>query len=485
MEKRRQNQTSSTYNRKVIEKIVEVPEMGKIPPQAVDIERAVLGALLNEGKSIELIDLKPEDFYVEPHQIIFTAIENLHAKRKPIDMLTVSTELKSLNEIDNIGSYDYIAELTGNIASSAHIQYHAAILKQKSLARKLIVQSYEVIGRAFDESEDVGDIIEDLEKSFTELRSGDSVSMYYDMNSSINRTMNYLINIQENRQSGESVCISTGLKELDEMFSGGWSAPDLIILGGRPSMGKSQFALHFAQTAAKTNNHCLFVSIEMTLEQIVMRMLIEDERLDLYNMRTGQLTNDDWRCIDERIAQIQNQKLIIADDYNIRYLSNIKSLARKLHRSGQLDLLIIDYLQLIKTNLTFGTRDLEIGYITGELKNLAKELSIPAILLAQLSRPAKTEKVPLPVLSDLRESGNIEQDADKVIFPHRPTYYNPDATDGSGQSWKNRGVLIIGKNREGEKDGKVYFRTDDKFKKIYDDHVAEASTPFIHTDTNF
>lgn len=483
MEKKKQSQTSSTY--RVIEKEVKVPEMGRITPQAIDAECAVLGALINEGKSIELIDLKPGDFYKESHQIIFTAIENLYSKRRPIDMVTVSAELGSMNELENIGGHVYIAELTDNIASSAHIEYHSAILKQKSLARKLITQSYKVIERAFDESEDVGDIIEDLEKSFTEIRSGDSVSGYYNMNSSINRTMNYLINIQEKRQSGESVCISTGLKELDDMFSGGWSAPDLIILGGRPSMGKSQFALHFAQTAAKTNNYCLFVSIEMTLEQIVMRMLIEDERLDLYNMRTGQLTNDEWRCIDERIAQIQSQKLIIADDYNIRYLSNIKSLARKLRRSGQLELLVIDYLQLIKTNLAFGTRDLEIGYITGELKNLAKELNIPVILLAQLSRPAKNEKVPLPVLSDLRESGNIEQDADKVIFPHRPTYYNPDATDGAGRSWKNRGVLIIGKNREGEKDGRVYFRTDDRFKKIYDDHGNEASTPFTQTDANF
>jgi replicative DNA helicase len=187
-------------------------------------------------------------------------------------------------------------------------------------------------------------------------------------------------------------------------------------------------------------------------------------------MKTGQLGRDEWICIDENIREIENNKLFIADSYHIRYLNSIKSLARKLHRTDQLDLLIIDYLQLIKTNQTFGTRDLEIGYITGELKSLAKELNTPVILLAQLSRPPKGTKIQVPVLSDLRESGNIEQDADKVIFPHRPSYYDPAMEDSNGRTWKNRGVLIIGKDREGAKDEMVYFRTDDRFKKIFDEN---------------
>ena len=242
-------------------------------------------------------------------------------------------------------------------------------------------------------------------------------------------------------------------------------------------MGKTQFALHFAKSASEAEKHCLFISIEMTVEQLIMRMLTEDERLNLYDMKTGQLGRDEWICIDENIRGIENNTLFIADNYHIRYLNNIKSLARKLHRTDQLDLLIIDYLQLIQTGMKFGTRDLEIGYITGELKSLAKELNTPVILLAQLSRPQKGTTIQIPVLSDLRESGNIEQDADKVIFPHRPSYYEPEATESNGRSWKNRGVLIIGKDREGAKDKKVYFQTDDRFKKIWDEnHITQEAT---------
>lgn len=250
-------------------------------------------------------------------------------------------------------------------------------------------------------------------------------------------------------------------------------------------MGKTQFALHFAKAASEAEKHCLFVSIEMTAEQLIMRMLTEDERLNLYDMKTGQLGREEWICIDENIREIENNKLFIADSYHIRYLNSIKSLARKLHRTDQLDLLIIDYLQLIKTNQTFGTRDLEIGYITGELKSLAKELNTPVILLAQLSRPPKGTKVQIPVLSDLRESGNIEQDADKVIFPHRPSYYDTEAVESNGRRWKNRGVLIIGKDREGAKDEKVYFQTDDRFKKIWDDKGGNDDLPFMPIETPY
>ena len=218
-------------------------------------------------------------------------------------------------------------------------------------------------------------------------------------------------------------------------------SPDLIILGGRPGMGKAQFALHFAKLLLITK-HCLFISIEMIAEQLIMRILTEDERVNLHDMKSGQLSEESWKAIDETVSQFENSSLYIADDHNIRSLRNIKSLARKLSRQNKLDLLVIDYLQLIKTEQAFGTRDLEIGHITGELKNLAKELSIPVILLAQLSRPPKGVKVQIPVLSDLRESGNIEQDADKVIFPHRPSYYDQQAVDSNYNSWENRVFLL-------------------------------------------
>lgn len=449
----------------------------RVQPNAPELEMAVLGALLIESNTIQKVDLQVDDFYNPNNKTIFQAIESLARSRKPVDVLTVAQELNSTKKLTQAGGAAYIAELSDMVASAAHIEYHAAILRQKAIARKLINQSREVLQMSYDESQDVQDTIEYLERSFTEIRSGGAASEYLDMKSAIKRTIEYLTTIQSKKRQGEAVTIPTGLTALDDRLNGGWSAPDLIILGGRPSMGKTQFALHFAKAASEAEKHCLFVSIEMTVEQLIMRMLTEDERLNLYDMKTGQLGRDEWICIDENIRGIENNTLFIADNYHIRYLNNIKSLARKLHRTDQLDLLIIDYLQLIKTNQSFGTRDLEIGYITGELKSLAKELNTPVILLAQLSRPPKGTTIQIPVLSDLRESGNIEQDADKVIFPHRPSYYEPEATESNGRSWKNRGVLIIGKDREGAKDKKVYFQTDDRFKKIWDEnHITQEAT---------
>lgn len=469
--KKNQHQASRFNDNKaaIIERQVILPDTGKTPPQAQELEEAVLAALMTEPKAIDRINLRSDDFYNQKHQVIFTAITRIREKREPVDLLTVMDELKATGTLEEAGGVAYLAEVSDKIASASHIEHHAAIIKQKALARRIIAQSYNVIQRAYDETEDVQDVMEYLESSFTELRTGSTASHYIDAKTAIKRTLNYLIEIQERRERGETIAIPTGLNALDRAFNGGWTAPDLVIIGGRPSMGKTQFALHFARTAAAHNKHCLFISIEMTVEQLIMRILTEDERLHLYDMKKGQLNTEHWKAIDEKTRELENSTLYIADDHNIRNLTEIKANARKLHREGQLDMLVIDYLQLIKTNMQFGTRDLEIGYITGELKNLAKELNIPVILLAQLSRPPKGARVQLPVLSDLRESGNIEQDADKVIFPHRPSYYDPNARDKRGNSWENRGVLIIGKDREGIKDQVIYFKTDDRFKKIFDD----------------
>lgn len=471
--KKNQQRASSTYNRSsrpgAIETLPILPDTGKVPPHSKELEEAVLAAIMIEKGAIDRVNLRSDDFYHPQNQIIFTIIERLRDEKKPIDLLTVVEELNKASSLDKAGGAVYIAEISDKVASAAHIEHHAAIIKQKALARRIIAQSYNVIQRAYDETEDVQDVMEYLESSFTELRTGSTASHYIDAKTAVKRTLNYLVDIQDKKQRGETVAIPTGLNALDQAFNGGWTAPDLVIIGGRPSMGKTQFALHFARTAAAHNKHCLFISIEMTVEQLIMRILTEDERIHLYDMKKGQLDSEQWRAIDEKIKEFENNTLYIADDHNIRNLTEIKSNARKLHREGQLDMLVIDYLQLIKTNMQFGTRDLEIGYITGELKNLAKELNIPVILLAQLSRPPKGARVQLPVLSDLRESGNIEQDADKVIFPHRPSYYDPNARDKYGNSWENRGVLIIGKDREGLKDQVIHFKTDDRFKKIFDD----------------
>ena len=456
---------------KIVEKTILTPDIGKLPPQARELEEAVLGALMLEKEAYPIVSdmLEPESFYDPIHKIVYGAIQSLASQRKPIDVLTVVEELKRQGALESAGGAIYVAELSEKVASAAHIEYHARIIAQKATARKLISQSCSVMDMAFDETVDVEDTIEFLEQSFTELRTNKESADCIEMNAAIKKTLEYLTDVQQKAQSGESVSIPTGLTALDNSLNGGWSAPDLIVIGARPGGGKTQFALHFAKNAARNGKHCLFVSIEMTVEQLVMRYLIEDDRLSYKNMKSGQMSHEEWRCLDEVIAGMRMDKLSIADISNIGNLNNIKSLARKQKRAGKLDMLIIDYLQLIKTNQSFGTRDIEIGHITRELKGLAKELNIPVIILAQLSRPEKSTRNYEPNLPDLRESGNIEQDADTVIFPCLPSqWYANGAKDNSGEDWKNRGYLKLAKRRDGVRDEKIHFQHDDRFKKISD-----------------
>lgn len=467
MNNQEQQQKKRTYSKRNYETVSD--SLGKVPPHNKELEEMILGALMMEKEAINNTELVPDDFYVPAHQSIFQAILNLKNAHRPIDMLTVTEELKSMKKLEEAGGPYFITLLTAKVNSAAHLEYHSMIVKQKSIARKLIHHSSMVSAMSFDESLDIADVIEFMEKSFTDITAGHIDAEFFEMMESIDHTLKYLTEIQVKHNNNESTLIPTGLNALDKQLNGGWNAPDLIIIGGRPSMGKTQFAVHFAKNAGSSDNDCLFISIEMTKIQLIMRMLTENEGISFYNMKTGQLSPIEWELIQKRIAELLKMKITIADDHKIRYLNNIKSLARRLHRQGKLKIMIIDYLQLIKTNMQFQTRDLEVGFITGELKNLAKELNIPIIVLAQLNRPQKGHAVRKPELEDLRESGNIEQDADIVIFPHRPSYYNEDAVDDRNVSWRNRGVLYMGKHREGLKDDKVIFRHDERFKKIWDD----------------
>ena len=452
---------------------VPASEFGKLPPQATDIEEVVLGALMIESSAYSLVSeiLKPDCFYKIAHQCIYEAIVSLKDQNSPVDMHTVTEQLRRNGTIDEVGGPYYITLLTAKVSSAAHLEYHSLILKSKAMARNLIAMSSVIQQMAYDDSVDVSELIEYTEKAFTEIISDSFGVEASNMEDAITDTSNHIADIQRKRMLGEPTGVPTGLKRLDDALNGGWQAPDLVILGGRPSMGKTQFAVHFAKNATQSGNETLFISIEMTKIQLLIRMLTEDDSISFYNLKTGQLSNEEWSLIDRKFAELQKLNLFIADKPNIRNLSAIKSLARSRHRKGNLKLLVIDYLQLIRTNQKFGTRDLEIGYITSELKTLAKELNIPIILLAQLNRPPKGTKIQLPQLSDLRESGNIEQDADVVIFPHRTVYYDPTAEDNMGNSLKNKGGLIIAKHREGVKDETIMFYHDDRFKKIWGDEI--------------
>ncbi|WP_459187258.1 DnaB-like helicase C-terminal domain-containing protein [Parabacteroides sp. APC149_11_2_Y6] len=788
--------------------------IGRIMPNALELEDAVIGALLAEPSSFSKIDnvISPDDFYNQSNAIIFKAMRNLASKRAPIDMLTVTEELNSMGELKNIGGAYRISELSSKVAGASHIGYHARIIKDKSMARKLIEITSKAQSSAYDSSEDISDTMEQLEKDYTELVSDTSNEESINLSEAISESLKQAENTQSLRNKGVHVAIPTNLSSLNDIFAGGWRAPDLIVVGGRPSMGKAlrmdakiltpygwklnkdirigdevssidgkpsfvtgvfpqghvktykilfsdgreieccgshlwsvqsckfsknankvlstleimnllsmtkyqkrisiplfsgitgtdkqfvippylmgvllgdgilgsgvvwckpdqfivdkiksmvdyevkktrdyfviinankksdnkyrralhdlglfgkcshekfipkcylescreqrimllnglldtdgdidkngaicyntvspmlakdvqtlcwslgykcslskrrsylygerkrdsyrlyitapnphecftlprkserarirkckpltivsvtptnryvecqcisvshekalfitddyivthntQHALAFAKAAAIAGKHVLFASIEMTATQLVNRFLLEDERISGYNLRTGQMSPEEWGAIDEMSGKLWNLPIHIAGGSSIRNLSNIKSEARRLKRKGQLDLLIIDYLTLIKTNIAFQSRYLEVGYITGELKNLAKELNIPVILLSQLSRPQKGVEIREPRLEDLRESGDIEQDADIVLFIHRPDYYEPDAIDSNGVPWKNRGKIIISKYREGARNNSVIFYNDSQYKKIGDNPFPVSYSPF-------
>lgn len=453
----------------------------KMMPQAQELEEIVLGALMIDNTAFEKVNLSVDDFYQPKHQKIFKAISQLSAKYSPIDMMTVTEQLTQNGDLESVGGAYQVASLTIKVASSFNIEAHANIIKSKSIARKLIHVSTMVQEMSYNGQTDIADVIEFLEKGMSDLSNGSTATKVYDIDETLEQTVNYMQQVQYNHDHGIQTCISTGLYELDKSLNGGWSAPDLIVLGGRPSMGKTQFAVKFAKEAANVGKKVLFASIEMTKIQIAIRLITENEAIDYYRIKTGQLSTEEWRMIDEKIQEISRLDLRIADDSNVNKLQNIKSIARSMKRREGLDLLIIDYLQLIESGVSAQNRDIEIGLITKQLKNLCKELNIPIILLAQLNRPQSDAKVPEPKLSNLRESGNIEQDADVVIFPHRPIYYDKEAVDSQGRSWENRGYLIIGKSREGEKDKRIYFRTDNRFKQIWDDDqivIKSKDTPF-------
>lgn len=461
---------AKTSNPKRVQSLSIDHSMGKIMPNATDLEDAIIGGILVESTAFDKIEdiLSTEDFYAPCNAIIFRAITQLRQKRSPIDLLTVSQELNSLGELDNIGGPFKITELATKITSAAHIEYHARIVKDKSRARKLINIASKVQSRAYDPTEDISEIMEQFEKDYTDLVSDTFGSESIVLSDALIEARNQAANTQELRNKGMITAIPTGLNSLDNIFAGGWRAPDLIILGARPSMGKTQHALSFAKAAAKAGKHVLIASIEMTSIQLVNRYLLEDERINSYNLRTGQMAPEEWNAMDEMSGVLWNLPIHIAGDSSIRNLSNIKSEARRLKRKNNLDLLVIDYLGLIKTAQEFQSRYLQIGYITGELKNLAKELNVPIILLSQLNRPIKGVEVKEPKLEDLRESGDIEQDADVVLFIHKPDYYEPEAVDSQGQTWKGRGKIVIAKYREGARNNSVVFYHDSRYKKIGD-----------------
>lgn len=424
-------------------------------PQAIDVEKAILGSILTEKSAMDkIIDmLKSDMFYLASHKIIYNSAVDLYNQNIPIDLFTIKEHLKDNDIIDAM----YLFEITGK--TSVNLEEHALIVRQKWIAREIIKISAESQEKAY--TEDIADVISGMEKRLTEITENNDEEV--DFVEILHSTKRYMVDVQRRREAGEGVALPTPLRQENELLAGGFRAPELIILAGRPAMGKTQIAVEHLESFLKHGSGAFF-SLEMSKRQIMLRMIARSG-VSLYNIRKGQMSNEEWRVVDERLGELSNYKLSIFD--NVRTINGIVSKCRKLKRKKSLDFVIIDYLQLVRTDEKFQTRDLEVGSITNKLKSLAIELDVPIVLLSQLNRETERTRGQRPVLSNLRDSGNIEQDADIVMLIHRPSYYNPEAVDGKGIPWRNRGELIIAKHREGSC-GTVIFQHDEQFKRIWD-----------------
>ena len=424
---------------------------GHMQPQAVDIEKVVLGALMIDKDAFSMVSetLRPETFYEPRHQKIYNAIQTLSVNENPVDIMTVVDELKREGTIDEVGGAPYIVELSSHVASSAHIEYHARILSQKFLARQLISYASVVETKAFDETVDVDELMQEAEGSLFELSQRNMKKDYTQVAPVISKAIEILQKASAN--SGGLTGVPTGYVKLDEKTSG-WQSSDLVIIAGRPAMGKTSFALSLAKNIAVDNGIPIaFFSLEMNNVQLVNRLISNVCEIPGNKMLNGQLSDDEWDRLDKKVGLLESAPLYIDDTPGLS-IFELRTKARRLVREKGVKIIMIDYLQLMNANgMRFGSRQEEVSKISQSLKGLAKELDIPILALSQLNRTVENREGlegKRPQLSDLRESGAIEQDADMVLFVHRPEYYHI-LTDEKGNDLRGMAQIIIAKHRKG------------------------------------
>jgi len=428
-------------------------EAGKLPPQAPELEQAVLGALMLERNAVnEAIDiLQPESFYVEAHRRIFGAILNLFRNDQPIDILTVTEELKKRGELDMVGGPFYISQLTNKVASSANVEYHARIISQKHIMRELIRISAETMRDAYDDSSDVFDLLDKTEQDLYTITSGNLKRNYEPMSDLI---QDAIAQIENAKSKGDGVSgVPTGFVKMDKI-TGGWQRSDMVIVAARPGMGKTAFVLSMARNIAVEHKKAVAVfSLEMSSTQLVTRLIASEAAISSEKLRKGDLNDAEFAILHQHIARLTNAPIYI-DDTPALNIFELRAKARRLKSQHNVELIIIDYLQLMTAGSDGnrgGNREQEISSISRSIKSIAKELDVPIIALSQLSRAVETRGGDKrPMLSDLRESGAIEQDADLVCFLYRPEYYKI-YEDESG-STLGIGEVIIAKHRNGALD---------------------------------
>ena len=427
------------------------PAYGHIQPQAPDLERVVLGALMIDKDAFPMVSdiLKPKTFYEPRNQKVFQAVQALAVAEKPIDIMTVIEELKHQGTLEEVGGPAYIVELSSHVVSSAHIEYHSRILAQKSLARELIAFSSVVATKAFDESVDVDELMQEAESLLFELARKNMRKDYTQIDPVLMQAVDILQKAAANK--GGLTGIPTGFTKLDEMTSG-WQPSDLVIIAGRPAMGKTSFALSLAKNVAVDYQMPIaFFSLEMNNVQLVNRLISNVCEISGNKILNGQLDELEWKRLDTNIRRLQGAPIYI-DDTPGMSIFELSTKAKRLVREKGVKLIMIDYLQLMNANGSkFGSRQEEVSTISRSLKGLAKDLDIPVIALSQLNRTVENRDGldgKRPQLSDLRESGAIEQDADIVIFVHRPEYYHL-YQDEHGNDLRGMAQIIIAKHRKG------------------------------------
>ncbi len=432
---------------------IQANEFGKMPPQAPELEEAVLGAIMIEKDAYSLISeiLKPECFYKVAHQKIFEAIMTLAVRQEPVDMHTVTEQLRKIGTIDEVGGPYYITLLTAKVSSAAHLEYHSRIIVQKYLARELIRISSEIQTKAFDDKTDVDDLMQEAEGMLFEVSQRNLKKDVTQINPVIDEAIQRM-QIAATKQGASGV--PSGFHALDKITSG-WQRSDLIIMAARPAMGKTAFVFSMAKNmAVDFNTPVAIFSLEMSNVQLVNRLIMNVCELEGEKVKNGQLSNHEWTKLDKDIKELIDAPIYVDDTPSLSVFE-LRSKARRLVKEHKVQCLIIDYLQLMNASgMSFGSREQEISIISRSLKGLAKELDIPIIALSQLNRGVEGRTGydgKRPQLADLRESGAIEQDADMVCFIHRPEYYKLE-TDNEGNSTKGIALIIVAKHRNGAVD---------------------------------
>jgi replicative DNA helicase len=422
--------------------------LDRIPPQNVEAEQSVLGAMLIEREAISRVAefLRPEDFYREAHRLIYAAIVDLYNKNEAADLITITEQLKKADKLEAVGGISYVSSLANSIPTAANIIYHAKIIEEKALLRQLINAATYIAGMGYEATSEIVNILDEAEKTILGVSNRKVTGGFAPVKSIIMEAFDKIEQLYASK--GGITGLATGFKDFDRLTAG-LQPSDLILIAARPSMGKTAFVLNIARNVAvREKKPVAFFSLEMSKEQLVQRLLCSEAPIDAQRLRIGDLKDDDWKNL-VRAAERLSSAPIFIDDTPGMTVAEMRSKARRLKVEQNLGLVVIDYLQLMSGQSGSGrseNRQQEISEISRSLKSLARELSVPVIALSQLSRGVESRQSKKPMLSDLRESGSLEQDADIVAFLYREDYYNSETEN------KNLAEVIIAKHRNGPVD---------------------------------